>query len=152
MGKSTGLKQGTQSMYSFIQFVCPLLQAWQLRLRGTFPGTCLETHVWLAAMTPLAGKQRAHMVRKVLSTWCLQTLDSFLSPFFSSKHSCFFCTTWTQEEKPVKIKRPTHMYPECFSNISQMSFSFQVLTLLKLLRKLLELFLKLPNNDLRVVH
>lgn len=40
------------------------------------------------------------------------------------------------------------MYPKCLSDISQMSFNFKVTFLLKLLRKLIELFLKIPNTEL----
>ena len=38
------------------------------------------------------------------------------------------------------------MYPEWLSDISQMSFNFKVTTSLKLLRKLIELFLKNPKH------
>lgn len=41
------------------------------------------------------------------------------------------------------------MYPEWLSDISQMSFNFKVTTSLKLLRKLIELFLKTPNTELQ---
>lgn len=40
------------------------------------------------------------------------------------------------------------MYPEWLSHISQMSFNIKVTTSLKLLRKLIELFLKIPNTEL----
>ena len=40
------------------------------------------------------------------------------------------------------------MYPEWLSHISQMNFNFKVTTSLKLLRKLIELFLKIPNTEL----
>ena len=40
------------------------------------------------------------------------------------------------------------MYPESLSDISRRNFNFKVTSLLKLLRKLIELFLKIPKTEL----
>lgn len=86
--------------------------------------TCSETHFWLAPMTSLA--------------------------FIQQAYNCFFVfgTALTHEHELVEIRSSKQMYPACLSDSSQLGFSSKVMALLKLLRKLTELFLKFHNTDL----
>lgn len=114
---------------------------------GMMPGSLWDVDLlWFSYQSGTHDNLGLHTTGMHLKSWAPGVCKHW-SLFFSNYNS-FFCTVLDQEHTPVKVESLKEMYLDCLSDISQVSFIFKFISVLILLRKLIELFLNIPNTEL----